>query len=112
MKLKKSVLIDNIFQGKVYSFSYYSSPEKDFEPSIGLTLIENEKVRIFRFLRPSQIEIDSRYSQHNFGLEIIDMSDGQMEYINLLINGHLENVGDFRFWVEDITEITSVENKQ
>ena len=112
MRSQNSVLIDTIFQGKVYSFNYYLSPEKDFESSIDLTLIENEKVRIFRFLRPSQIEIDSRYSQHNFGLEIIDMSDGQMEYVNLLINGHLENVGDFRFWAKDIAEITSFENEK
>ncbi len=112
MKSHNSFLADKIFQGRVYSFSYYSSPEKDFEPSIDLTLIENEKVIIFRFLRPSQIEIDSRHSQHNFGLQVIDISDGQMEHVNLLINGHLENVGDFRFWAKNVTEITAVENEQ
>lgn len=91
----------------MYSFSYFSSPEKDFEPSIDLTLIESGNVRVFRFLRPSQIEIDSRHSSHNdLGLEIIDMSDGQMEYVNLLVRGVLENVGDFRFWSKDVIEIT------
>ncbi len=111
IKSDNSLLIDQIFQGKVYSFNYYSSPEKDFEPSIDLTLINNEEIRVFRFLRPSQIEIDSRYSQHNFGLQIIDMSEGQMEYVNLLINGNLENVGDFRFWARCVTEITEIENQ-
>src|SRR5215204_7773193 len=105
MKSNNSLLIDQIFQGKVYLFSYYSTSEKDFEPSIDLTLVEGEKVRTFRFLRPSQIEIDSRYSQHNFGLQVIDMSEGQMEYVNLLVNGHLENVGDFRFWARNVIEI-------
>lgn len=107
-----SLLIDQIFHGKVYSFNYYSSPEKDFEPSIDLTLIENDKIRMFRFLRPSQIEIDSRYSQHNFGLQIIDMSEGQMEYVNLLVNGNLENVGNFRFWAKDVVEVAELEKQK
>jgi hypothetical protein len=105
-KLNISQLGDQIFQRKVYSFSYFSSPEKDFETSIDLTLIDGESVRTFRFLEPSQIEIDSRYSTHNdLGLEIIDMSDGQMEYVNLLVKGILENVGDFRFWAKNVIEI-------
>jgi hypothetical protein len=106
-KLNISELGDQIFQGKVYSFNYFSSPEKDFEPSIDLTLIESGNIRIFRFLKPSQIEIDSRYSSHNkLGLEIIDMSDGQMEYVNLLVRGILENVGDFSFCSKDVIEIS------
>lgn len=105
-KSNNSSLIDQIIEGKVFAFSYYSTPDKNFEPSIDLTLFENERVRIFRFLRPSQVEIDSRYSQHNFGLQVIDMSDGQLEYVNLLVNGHLENVGDFRFWTQGIKEIS------
>jgi hypothetical protein len=104
--LNISQLGDQIFQGKVYSFSYFSSHERDFETSIDLTLINDEVVRTFRFLQPSQIEIDSRYSTHNdFGLEIIDMSDGQMENANLLVRGILENVGDFKFWAKDVIEI-------
>jgi hypothetical protein len=76
-----------------------------------LTLIDGDKVRTFRFLRPNQIEIDSRYSSHNrLGLEITDMSDGQMEYVNLLVRGVLENVGDFRFWAKDAIEITEPKN--
>jgi len=41
-------LNDQIFQGKVWSFSYYSSPENDLEPSIDLTLINGQEIRIFR----------------------------------------------------------------
>lgn len=106
MKIKNPLLTDEILQGKVFSFSYYSSPEKDFEPSIDLTLIDGEEIRVFRFLRPSQIEIDSRYSQHSFGLKIMDMYEGQLEYVNLFVNGHLENVGDFSFWARDIIDIS------
>lgn len=111
MKSQNS-LTDQIFQGKIFGFSYYSSPERSFEPSIDLTLIESEITKIFRFSSPSQVEIDSRYSQHNFGLQIIDMSEGQMEYVNLLVNGHLENVGDFRFWARGVTEVTEIENQK
>jgi hypothetical protein len=110
MKSDSSLITDQIFQGKVYSFSYYSSPEKDFQPSIDLMLIEGGKVRTFRFLRPSQIEFEHRYSPHKFGLQIEDMTDGQMEYVNLLVNGHLENVGNFKFWARNIVEISELEN--
>ena len=72
-----------------------------------MTLIDGDKAKVFRFLRPSEIEIDSRYSSHKLGLEIIDMSDGQMEYVNLLVRGILENVGDFCFWSKDVIEITN-----
>jgi hypothetical protein len=107
-KLNISKLGDQIFKGKIYSFNYFSSPEKGFEPSIDLTLIDDKEVRVFRFLRPNQIEIDSRYSSHNkSGLEIIDMSDGQMEYVNLLVRGILENVGNFSFSAKDLIEITA-----
>lgn len=105
-KLNISKIGNQIFQGKVYSFNYFSSPEKGFVPSIDLTLINGDEVKVFRFSEPSQIEIDSRYSQHNFGLQIVDMSEGQMEYVNLLVNGNLENVGDFRFWAKDVIAIT------
>jgi hypothetical protein len=106
-RLNISQLGDQIFQGQIYSFNYFSSPEKDFETSIDLTLINDEVVRTFRFLHPSQIEVDGRHSTHNdLALEILDMSDGQMEYVNLLVRGVLENVGDFTFWAKDVIEIT------
>ena len=105
-KLNSLLLADQVFQGKVFSFCYYSSPEKDFVSSIDLTLIDGERARVFRFFRPSKIEIDNRYSNHKLGLQIIDESDRQMEYVKLSVNGYLENVGIFSFWAETVIEIS------
>jgi len=39
------------------------------------------------------------------------MSDGQLEHVNLLINGYLENVGDFGFSAKNVIEISEIENQ-
>lgn len=98
-------LINKNWICEVFSFKIQRDSENHYETSIELTLKENDGLTVLHFSNVSQIEFESRYSQHGGNLEITDVASNGMEYVNLMISGFIDGAGNFRFWANNIIEV-------
>lgn len=90
---------------RIFGFNLQRIINSEFETYIDITLKENDEIKVLRFLNPSQIEFESRYSRDEHILGIYDLSDSGMEYVNLKVEGTVTALGNFSFWAEDVFEI-------
>ncbi|HEX8638927.1 MAG TPA: hypothetical protein VF692_12740 [Pyrinomonadaceae bacterium] len=101
-------LINKTWICKVLGFNVWRNSE-NLESNVELIIDENGEIKVLRFLNASLIEFESRFSHHGNDLQIVNLTDDGMEYVNLSVSGFIEASGNFSFFASNLIEVENNE---
>lgn len=104
MKTKLDLtLINKAWVCEVLEFNVRRNTENS-ATNVELKILENGEIRILRFLNTDLIEFENRFSHYGNNLEIANLANDGMEYVNLSVRGFIEGSGNFRFFANNLVE--------
>ncbi len=105
MEIKYHNIIDKPWEYRIIKFNYCSESEDWTEHTLEVWLKKENEIRKLRFIGPSQLKIEEGFPYPTRGMEIIDLSESQIENITISVIDVEATHGAVRFYAGHVEEI-------
>lgn len=95
----------NLYQYDIIGFTLECSYFDNTEYSLTNTFRKNNTIRVLKFLEPTQIEIEKGFPEPTGGFQILDITERQMENINIEVSDFESSYGVVNFYARDVIEV-------
>jgi len=98
-------IIDRPFEYRIIGFNYQVNLEDHLKSYIDLTLKKDSIIRRLRFYGPQKLKIDEGFPEPTSGMEILDVSDRQLEDIDIRVTDFEASPGSITFWAKSVVDL-------
>jgi len=98
-------IIDRPFEYKVIGLNYKKNSDDHLRSYIDLKLQKGDIIRNLRFYGPQDLEIEKGFPEPTSGMEILDVSERQLENINVRVTDFEASPGKITFWAKSVIDL-------
>lgn len=113
MKFEKTPdhpIIDKPWEYDIVGFNYQVDPDNWRNSYIDVTLKKNDSIRQFCFISPQNVKIEVGFLlTRTGGMEILDVSDRQLDGIKVWVNDFEASPGAITFWAYQVIDLDKLE---
>jgi len=105
MRRKNHKILAKPWEYRIIKFNYCCESEDWTEHTVEIWLKKRDELHKLRFIGPSQLQIEEGFPISTAGMEIIDVSEEQMENISIFVSDFEASHGKITFYAKDVEEI-------
>ncbi len=103
---KEHTIIDQPYLYDIQDFHYHHDKYDDTQSYIDMVLVKDDTIkRRLRFTEPTDLKIEAGFPYPTRGMCIYDISDHQMERINIHVSDFECSTGEVTFYAYDIIDL-------
>lgn len=104
-ELKQHTIIERPWEFRIVKFEYNSQSDEPDEHHIELWLQKGSQLKKLKFSFPTQLKIEEGFPAPTSGMIIFDVSNLQMENINVQVSDFESSWGTVSFYAKSVEEI-------
>ncbi len=104
-KAKVHPIIEVPHEYDILDFHYHHDIEDYTQSYIDIVLQKDEIIRRLRFLEPKDLQVEKGFPIRTGGMEILDVSNHQLDRINIHVNDFESSWGSVTFWAYDVIDL-------